>query len=122
MKTVSKENLKLAGELFCKCIESTTDRNIFSASLEFTSYVQNYSLIIYLNDSSNRAVDEEFGGGHKDDDKYFTTWLNEMLEILTDEKSKSDVLNAPGNIAATKEKLKQERISRLEKTLAGLKE
>ena len=43
---LSKENLKLAGELFCKCIELTTDRDVFSASLEFTSYVVN-SLITH---------------------------------------------------------------------------
>jgi len=119
--SISKENLKLSGELFCKCIELTTDRDIFSASLEFTSYVQNYSLIIYLNNSSGRAVDEEFSGGYKDDDKHFNTWLIEMLEILIDEKSKSDVLNAPENIAATKQKLKDERIARMEKKLAELK-
>ena len=119
MKKVSKENLKLAGDLFCKCIELTTDRDIFAASLEFTCYVQNYSLLIYLNDSNGRAVDEKFGG-YNDDDKQFTIWLTEMLEILIDEKSKSDVLNAPENIKATKEKLKQERIARIKKTLAEL--
>ena len=120
MKKVSKEKLKLAGDLFCKCIELTTERDIFAASLEFTCYVQNYSLIIYLNNSSGRAVDEEFSGGYNDDNKHFTIWLTEMLEILIDEKSKSDVLNAPENIKATKEKLKQERIARIKKTLAEL--
>ena len=118
---VSKENLKLAGELFCKCIEFTTDRDVFSSSLEFASYVQSYSLIIYLNNSNPPAVNEEFSGGYIDDNKSFETWLTEMLETLVNEKEKSDVLNAPENIAATRQKLKDERIARIEKALVELK-
>ena len=66
-------------------------------------------------------MNEEFSSGYTDDNKHFAIWLSDMLEILINEKSKSDILNAPENIAATKEKLKQEKIARLEKTLASLK-
>ena len=117
---LSKENLKLAGELFCKCIESTTDVDVFSASLEYLSYVNNYSLIIYVNNSNSRTIDEEFSFGSFAGNDEFSIWLNEMMEILTDEKSKSDYANSPERIESTKQKLKEERISRIKKTLVEL--
>lgn len=116
IKNISKENLKSLGELFVKCVECSGDEKVFSATLEFTCYVGWFNFIIY--DTRNeRSVDLELCSG---DNRRISEWIIRMMEILIEEKAKSDVLNAPENIAATKEKLKQERIARIKKTLIEL--
>ena len=115
---ISKENIALAGELFCKCVEFSGDEDVFSANLQFTSYVQWFEFNIYSHGGTGANISETC---RFDDNKHISLWISEMLEILIDEKTKSDIRNSPENIEATKEKQKKESIARLEKKLAELK-
>ncbi len=120
-KHISKENIELASKLFAKCIEFSSDENMFSANLQFTSYVHWFEFDIYSCGGTSTTVSEQIRLG---DDKYITERLNEMMEILIDEKEKSDIRNSPENIEATKEKQRIEsieNIKRLEERLAKLK-
>jgi len=117
-KNISKENMVLASQLFAKCIELSGDEGVFSANLQFCSYVQWLEFHIYSHGGISLGVNEHFRLG---DDNHTTNWLNKMMETLICEKEKSDIRNSPENIKATKEKQRIASIKRLEERLDKLK-
>jgi len=117
IKKLSKENTKLAAEVFGKCIEFSGNPDEFSCHLDFTSYVGWFEFTLYPNGGTDSSVNIEIMGGRNEE---INEWLNETLEIATEEYNKNIKRNLPENIKVTKEKQKQERISKLKKTLASL--
>ena len=117
-ETTSKENIKLASELFAKCIELSEDEDIFSASLQFTSYVSWFEFDIFGNGGTSSTVHEKCRFGN---DRHISAWLNEMLETLIEEKKASNIRNSPENIETTKAEQKAKTIAALEERLVKLK-
>ena len=117
IKKLSKENTKLAAEVFGKLIEFSSDPDEFSCHLDFTSYVGWFEFTLYANGGTGITVDMNIMRGRNEE---INEWLNEVLEIATEEYNKNIKRNLPENIKATKEKQKQEKIIRLKKTLESL--